>query len=131
MNKARVPGQGTISSVAFGGDDQLWIADRTDRVTRVNLSSGSNEEQLSPAGDWLSKTYRYALAPFYRVCPKPGEFYKLVTHLSATDGSTQGEDVDLRDTIEQAEPWGPLKSGIGFMAIMLFFACLIFQCKDY
>ncbi|MCH2177492.1 MAG: ABC transporter permease [Mariniblastus sp.] len=131
MNKAKVPGQGTISSVAFGGDDQLWIADRTDRVTRVNLSSGSNEEQLSPAGDWLSKTYRYVLAPFYRVCPKPGEFYKLVTHLSATDGSTQGEDVDLRDMVEQADPWGPLKSGIGFMAIMLFFACLIFQCKDY
>ena len=109
----------------------LWIADRTDRVTLVDLPSGSSEEQMSPAGDWLSRTYRYVLAPFYRVCPKPGEFYKLVTYLSSTGESETRENIDLQKGVEQTDPWGPLKSGMGFMLVMLFFACRTFQLKDY
>ncbi len=131
MQRADVRGQGGISTVAFDSDNQLWVADRTDRLTQYDPATGKIEQQFVPGGDWLENTYRYFLAPFYRICPKPGEFYKLVTHLSTAGDTTQNKDVDLRKSAERANPWSPLWSGLTFMLVMLFLACLIFQTRDY
>ena len=133
LQKANVTGQGGISAFAFDAeaDNDLWIVDRTDRLTQYDLETGSREQQLVPGGDWLEKAYRYFLVPFYKVCPKPGEFYKLVTYLSTTSDVEQNKSVDLRNSVERADPWSPLWSGLMFMLVMLMIACLIFQFRDY
>ena len=131
LRKANVTGQGAISTMVFSPDNELWVADRTDRLTQYNLQTGESQQQFVPGGDWLEKTYRYFLVPFYRICPKPGEFYKLVTHLSTTGDSEQNKDVDLRNSVERTNPWSPLWSGLAFMVALLVMACLVFQFKDY
>ena len=131
MRKASVIGQGEISTFAFGGNDQLWVSDNTDRATEYDLSTGAKEIRLTPTGGWIERTYRMALRPFYKVCPKPGEFYKVVTHLSSSGDTTENEDVDLNKTLQASDPWSPLWSGLAFMLAMLGLGCLVFQFKDY
>jgi hypothetical protein len=64
--------------------------------------------------------------------PKPGEFYKLVTHLAATpDEQDQETDIDLRNVSDAADPWQPLWSGLLFMFGTLFITGLIFQFRDF
>ena len=131
MRKAKVIGQGEVSTFAFGENDQLWVSDNTDRVTEYDLSSGSKEVRLSPTGGWIERIYRMGLRPFYKICPKPGEFYKVVTHLSSSGDTEKNEDVDLNKTLQASDPWSPLWSGLIFMLAMLGLGCLVFQFKDY
>lgn len=88
---------------------------------------------MSPGGGFIQKFYRYAVKPFYRVCPKPGEFYKVVTHLSNTSDTLRGNhvDVDLTEVPYQTSPLSPLWSGLAFMFAMLLIGCLVFHFKDY
>ena len=131
MRKANVLGQGAVNTFAFGEGDQLWVSDNTDRATKYDLSDGSREIRLSPTGGWIEQIYRMALRPFYKVCPKPGEFYKVVTHLSSSGDTTENEDVDLNKTLQASDPWSPLWSGLAFMLGMLALGCVVFQFKDY
>lgn len=131
MQKASVVGQGEVSTFAFGENDRLWVSDNTDRATEYDLSSGSKEVRLSPTGGWVERLYRMALRPFYKICPKPGEFYKVVTHLSSSGDTEKNENVDLNKTLQASDPWSPLWSGLAFMLAMLGLGCLVFQFKDY
>ncbi len=131
IRKANVAHQGRIATFAFGHGDQIWMSHDTDRVSEYDLISGAAEVNHSPGGGWLEKSFRYVLRPFYKVCPKPGEFYKVVTHLSSAGDTKSNEDVDLNKTLEASDPWSPLWSGLGFMVLMLALGCLIFQYKDY
>ncbi len=131
MQKAKVSGQGQIGTFAFGDQNQLWVSDNTDRATQYDLATGTRVLRHSPSGDWIANTYRYVLRPFYRVCPKPGEFYKVVTHLSAAGDTSSNENVDLNRTLQASDPWQPLISGAAFMFAMLALGCLVFQFKDY
>ncbi len=131
MRQASVIGQGEISTFAFAENDQLWVSDNTDRATEYDLSTGSKEIRLSPTGGWIERAYRLVLRPFYKVCPKPGEFYKVVTHLSSSGDTTENADVDLNKTLQASDPWSPLWSGLVFMLAMLGLGCLVFQFKDY
>jgi hypothetical protein len=88
-------------------------------------------QSLSPAGDPIANAYRYVAKPIYTVCPKPSEFYKVVTHLSSTGNTKRNADLDLTRTEKKANPFAPLWSGLGFMAVMLVLACTIFHFKDY
>lgn len=135
LARARVAGQGTISAVSFDDQNRLWVVDRTDRASLYDLDSFELVQRFSPSGGFMEKAYRYVLGPFYRVCPKPGEFYKLVTYLSSTGDTKYNADVDLRrnseNTAWKQDPWSPLWSGLGFMFSMLLVACVIFHYTDY
>ncbi len=128
---ANVSGQGDISAVSFDDRNRLWVVDRTDRATRYELENTSRDETLTPGGDWIDWAYRYAVRPFYTVCPKPSEFYKVVTYLSDTTDTSSNQDVDLTRVEPTSDPWSPLWSGLGFMAAMLLLSCTIFHFKDY
>lgn len=130
MHKADVTGQGQVCAFAFGPEN-LWVSDNTDRATRYPTSGGSVEQRLAPSGNWIQKMFRFGLRPFYKACPKPGEFYKVVTHLSSSGDTEANADVDLNETIQSSDPWAPLWSGLAFMFTMLAIGCLIFQFKDY
>ena len=130
MKKASVGGQGTISAVYFD-DDSMYVADRTDRVSKYALSDFSKEETFSPGGDMMANAYRYVIKPLYFAFPKPGEFYKVVTHLSSSGDATRNPDVDLTRRDGSTDPWAPLTSGLIFMAIMLLISCVTFSRTDY
>jgi hypothetical protein len=131
MHKAKVTGQGYVCAFAFGPDNQLWVSDNTDRATLYEASGGPAIARHAPSGTWLEKMYRYGLRPFYKACPKPGEFYKVVTHLSSSGNTENNEDVDLNKTLQPSDPWSPLWSGLAFMFAMLVLGCLVFQSRDY
>ena len=131
LNKPSVRGQGTISGAGFDGKGELWVVDRTDRVTTYDPESLAKSNTFSPSGDLIKNTYRYAVKPFYTFCPKPSEFYKVVTHLSETGNAKDNLDVDLTRGEKASDPFAPLWSGVLFMVAMLFLACTIFHFKDY
>ena len=129
---ANIVGQGDASAIAFGDENQLWVVENSDRTNSYDLASGTSGERNAPSGTWIEMTYRYGVAPLYKIFPKPGEFYKVVTHLSSSGDTETNLDVDLRQQpIELANPWLPLWSGMGFMFIMLTIACGIFHFKDF
>ena len=131
LKKAEIVGQGAVASFAFDNDDHMWVCDNSDRASEYDLVSGEMNVRHSPPGGWVERVYRYGLKPFYTICPKPGEFYKVVSHLSSAGDSEENADVDMNKTFESSDPWGPLWSGLLFMFIMLFMGCLIFRSKDY
>ena len=129
---AKVTGQGKISAFALGNDGKLWVSENTDRLTMYNLTAGTSGNRLAPGGTWYEKAYRWAIAPLYRAFPKPGEFYKVVSHLSSSGDAKTNLDVDLRiNPLENANPWQPLWSGLGFMLGMLIVASTYFHFKDF
>ena len=79
----------------------------------------------------MQKAWRYGIQPLYSVFPKPGEFYKVVTHLSSSNDSQTNRDVDLTLQDVEPNPWSPLVSGLAFMGVMLGLACLVFARTDY
>ena len=131
MQKAEIIGQGHICTFAFGADGTLWVADNTDRVTSYPASGGPAIRRSVPTGTWTERLYRYGLRPFYKLCPKPGEFYKVVTHLSSSGDTEANEDVDLNKSLQPSDPWSPLWSGLAFMFTMIVLGCLVFQFRDY
>jgi ABC-type transport system involved in multi-copper enzyme maturation permease subunit len=131
MQLADVSGQGSISAAHLTADQRLWVVDRTDRLTQYDLGSGDEVQQFSPRGSFVERAFRYVLDPFYKICPKPSEFYKVVTHLASASDTKVNQDVDLRQTPEQSDPWSPLWSGLAFMGSMLLIACVIFHFKDF
>ena len=96
-----------------------------------DLESGTEVKRFDPKGDWFKFAYRYVLTPVYKVFPKPGELYKVATHLSSTSDTRYNREVDLTRATESKDPWSPLWSGLGFMVAVLALACFTFSRKDY
>lgn len=128
---ANVVGQGEISSVSFDQQNQLWVADRTDRVIGYQPADMSRVDTKSPSGGIFERAFRYVVRPVYTICPKPSEFYKVVTFLSKTDDVETNLDTDLTRASKSEDPFLPLWSGLGFMLLMLTVGCTIFHFKDY
>lgn len=131
FSKAAVTGQGSICSFALGEKDDCWIGYDSDRVAQYDLESGKRELSLIPTGNFVSRLYRFAIRPLYRVFPKPGEFYKVVSHLASTGDASSNQDVDWNKNRESTDPWAPLRSGLAFMIGMLVIGCTVFHFKDY
>ena len=130
VRKPSIRGQGDISAVGFE-EEEMLVADRQDRVTSYTIDGLSSQESLSPGGTGMQKAWRYGIQPLYSVFPKPGEFYKVVTHLSSSNDSQTNRDVDLTLQDVEPNPWSPLVSGLAFMGVMLGLACLVFARTDY
>ena len=130
VRKPSIRGQGSISAADFDGE-QILVADREDRVTSYTIDGLASQETRSPAGTTMQKAWRYGIKPLYNVSPKPGEFYKVVTHLSSSSDSETNRDVDLTLQDVQPNPWSPLINGLVFMGVMLGIACLVFARTDY
>lgn len=128
---ANVTGQGSISSVSFNQQSELWVVDSQNRATKYAADTLSYQESVDDFGGVLEGIYRYAVAPLYYVFPKPGEFYKVVQYLSSTRDTSVNESVDLIETEVAADPFAPLYSGLAFMIVMLTISCTIFHFKDY
>ena len=132
VNQANVSGQGDITAAGFDDQDRLWYSTRFNRTRLVDLGTSSGVKNYSPPTGWFDKAFEYVIYPMYWVFPKPGEFYKVVNHLtSKPDENDTEDDVDLRMVSDAEDPWQPLWSGLLFMFGMLFLTGLIFQYRDF
>ncbi len=131
FSKRNLDGQGQVCAFAFGENGRCWIGYDTDRVTELDLVSGARQNRLVPGNGLFAGLYRWLIRPLYRVFPKPGEFYKVVSYLAASGDAATNKDVDLNLMQPIANPWSPLVSGVAFMVGMLMVGCAIFYFRDY
>ncbi len=131
INRAPIRGQGSISGATFNSAGNLWVADRTDRLTQYDPTDWSKIDTKDPIPSGWIKFYRFGIKPMYNSFPKPGEFYKLISHLSDGSGVKVDRNVDLTSQPEPDRPWDPFRSGLIFVVITLFLACFIFQRQEY
>jgi hypothetical protein len=131
MQKARVSNQGNLKAAVFDPDGKLIVADKTARLSWYDLDSGKQTERLSPKITGIKKFYYWGIKPLYQIFPKPGEFYKLVSHLASSRETENKPDLDLTTTTEPENPWQPFRSGLVFILVMLVLSCLVFQYTDY
>ncbi|MGI9519354.1 MAG: ABC transporter permease subunit, partial [Pirellulaceae bacterium] len=123
--------QGDILAAAFDDQGRLWIGDRFRGTQRYDMDSGSQLDSRQSDGGWMTSAFRYGIRPLYRIFPKPGEFYKVISHLSSATDAGDNPDIDLTRLPHRDDPWSPLRSGLFFMVLMLAISCFIFQRQDF
>ncbi|MDE0935289.1 MAG: ABC transporter permease subunit [Mariniblastus sp.] len=136
MRKVNFFGVKGISTFDLIEDGQVWIGEDIESATLCDLDQGTVVKTLNPSSDLIQSLYRYAIRPAYTICPKPSEFYKVVSHLASSSDTSANENIDLREAERRGNspgesPWAPLTSGLVFMFVMLAAGCLVFQVKDY
>jgi hypothetical protein len=115
----------------FDEQGRLWVGDRFQSATCYDLESGRTLISRKPESGWFTVSFRLVIRPLHRFFPKPGEFYKLVTHLASAGDARGNPDIDLTRLPHRDDPWSPLKSGIVFTTIVLAISCLVFQREDF
>lgn len=123
--------QGYTTSAHFDQQNRLCAGEEYDQITIYDPKDWSVVERVHPAGSTQKFLLSYIIRPMYWICPKPGEFYELVTYLSLVDKSDENQEIDWSTRPAEKNPWAPLYNGLIFMAFMLFISCLWFQRTDY
>ncbi|MDB4468486.1 hypothetical protein N9093_01365, partial [bacterium] len=136
MSKVSFSGVKQISTFDLIEDGNVWLGEDIQSATLCNVDDGTVLKSLNPSNDFIQSLYRYAIRPAYTLCPKPSEFYKVVSYLASSSDTSANENVDLRDAEKRGNapsesPWAPLTSGIIFMLVMLAAGCIVFQTRDY
>lgn len=124
-------GSSDILACTFDEQNRLWVGDRFRNVRCYSLENQSEVLSRQHDGGWMTSVFRYAVRPLYRIFPKPGEFYKLVAHLSSAGDARGNPDIDMTKLPHRDNPWSPLRSGIAFTIFVLGIACLVFQRQDF
>ena len=134
--KLSMVSQGDVTAVNFDEDDNLWVGNQMNVATQYDMETGKQISSESPKAGFMAKAYSYCLRPFYLLCPKPGEFYRVVEHAAGSNDTVSEEeaqalDVNLSRGSYYRDPWQPLWSGLLFMAFTLGVACFIFHRRDF
>ncbi|MDC0311313.1 hypothetical protein OAL19_00360 [bacterium] len=136
MSKVSFSGVKQISTFDLIEDGKVWLGEDIQSATLCNIDDGTVVKSLNPSSDLIQSLYRYAIRPAYTLCPKPSEFYKVVSYLASSSDTSANEEVDLREAEKRGNapsesPWAPLTSGVIFMLVMLAAGCTVFQTRDY
>ncbi len=136
MSKVSFSGVKQISTFDLIEDGKVWLGEDIQSATLCNIAGGTVVKSLNPSSDLIQSLYRYAIRPAYTLCPKPSEFYKVVSYLASSSDTSANEEVDLweaekRGNAPSESPWAPLTSGVIFMLVMLAAGCTVFQMRDY
>lgn len=131
--KSNVTGQGDVSSVSLGAEDELWVSDRFGRVIQYQLPGLLEVSEFEPDAGTQELVYRYAVKPIYTVFPKPGQLDEVVRYI-VTEDETAGmpgavEDLKAeRDTLDVGEA---IWSNLAFLAVMLGLTSLWVYRRDF
>ncbi len=136
MNRVSFSGVKQISTFDLIEDGKVWLGEDIQSVTLCDIEDGVVLKSFNPSSDFIQSLYRYAIRPAYTLCPKPSEFYKVVSYLASSSDTSANENVDLRDAERRGNapsesPWAPLTSGVIFMLVMIAAGCVVFQTRDY
>lgn len=132
--QARVRGQGDISAAVISDADTLYVADLTQRVTKYKLSDLTQENQFGPSLDWFEISYRYGVAPLYKVFPKPGELEKTIRYVLQESPSQPSKIAKydlMAPPLQKSNPWAPVVSSGIFLLVMLAISCLYIERQEY
>jgi DNA-binding beta-propeller fold protein YncE len=132
--RAAVRGQGDISAAAITDANTLYTADLTQRVTKYKLSDLVKESEVGPKLGWFEISYRYGVAPLYRIFPKPGELEKTIRYILA-ESPSQPSDLAKYDLmsppLQKSSPWAPVISSGAFLLVMLLLSCFYIERQEY
>lgn len=136
MSKVSFSGVKQVSTFDLIEGGKVWLGEDIQSATLCDLDERRVLNTLNPPSDFIQALYRYGIRPAYTLCPKPSEFYKVVSYLASSSDTSANENVDLRDAEKRGNassesPWAPLTSGIVFMLVMLAAGCVVFQVRDY
>jgi hypothetical protein len=134
FSQARVRGQGDISAAVIVGADTLYVADLTQRVTKYKLADLTQESEFGPSLDWFEISYRYGVAPLYKVFPKPGELEKTIRYVleeSPSQASKLAKYDLMAPPVQKSNPWSPVVSSGIFLLVMLAFSCFYIERQEY
>ena len=127
---AAVPGN-DFMSCAYDSNGQLWTSDRFNAVYTYDAAAAELSLQYEPEASLITLAFRKLIRPVYKIFPKPGEFYKLISHLAESNSDDRDQNIDRTKQTSADNPWEPLKSGIIFTACILAIACTLFQRLDF
>ena len=109
----------------------LCVGGDVGRLDIYDPDDWSKVQSIRPDHFTLQTSFERVIRPLYWLCPKPGEFYPLVAHLSRERTDEDEKEVDWSVTPQKKNPWSPVINGLVFMAFMLFISCIWFQRSDY
>jgi ABC-type transport system involved in multi-copper enzyme maturation permease subunit len=130
--RAPIPAQGEISGVTWT-PDRLLVADYANRVVAYDPVKLTRQQTYRPALTRWELAYYYVISPLHTVFPKPRQLNNTVQYVltgkRTTDlGFFQG---DLAQQREDLDPWQPIKSGLGFVAVLLLLGCLYIERQEF
>ncbi|QDT35673.1 LpqB family beta-propeller domain-containing protein [Stratiformator vulcanicus] len=128
--------RGNIGAAAFGDDGRLYVADDYRQVTSIVPDDRSDPERFSQPDDIFLRVYRYGIWPLYTVLPKPAQMDELATYLMTEQKSlTLTEEEAGANSLEadrvELNLWGPLRSNVIFIAVVLGLTSFVISRRDY
>ncbi|MEZ5940952.1 MAG: ABC transporter permease subunit [Planctomycetaceae bacterium] len=132
----RIPAQGSVSAIAFRGENQLLIADRYTRVRALDVENGHVLEQFAPRDPVAMKVYFWGVKPLHLILPKPSELNTVVTTLMTEKESevlTAGQqaDANLQQERISVDIWTPIWTSLGFILFMMGISCWYISSRDF
>jgi len=131
MRLASVSGQRDVSGVSFSENNELFVIDKTFRVSRYSLPSFELQERYAPQLGFGGILYRYALVPMYTMFPKPGKLDETFQYLLSGKETQATNSSDLSVAQERLNPWAPVWSSALFMIAVLGIACVYIEWQEF
>jgi hypothetical protein len=130
--RAPIAAQGQMSGLAFSGE-RLLIGDYANRVVAYDAQALKRERVYQPPLSRLEVAYYYGIEPLYTIFPKPRMLNRTVQYVltgkRTTDmGLFQGNLAQQRDDLK---PWQPVQSGLAFVGVILFLACIYIERHEF
>ncbi len=126
-------GQGSISAAHFGPKG-LAVVDQINRLRVYELDTWRQLDEMKPTADWLEQASRYGITPLHAVLPQPGELNTVTSYLLA-DKETRmklgANSSDPRGMSVPLDVWGPIRTCLIFMAVVLGIGCVYIHRKDF
>lgn len=135
LSIADVPGQKTISAVAYRSSDELLVAHNVNCVSRCDLKRRTRELICRPALNTAEMAMYYGVLPLYTLLPKPGEVRRTLVYLiggeeTLESGNNSPLPSDLKPVV-RLDPWQPVWSGAIFLVIMLGIGCIYMERMEF
>ena len=125
-----IVGQGDVSGATFFRNGNLFVADRTNRVTEYTMEPLRRVNSYAPKLELFERVYRYAITPLYWLLPKPAELNNTILFL-LTEKQTLGLSQNLSAAQERVNPWAPVWSSLAFIVAVLAAACVYIERSEF
>ena len=137
------PDNGSCSAVAFGSDNQMFVADGRLAVKEYadDVVSMTEQDEWAETPTWVYQMYDYAIVPAWTALPKPAQLDDCVKYVmdqqpgSLLPGRTEraptsrGEDpLQLADDFD---PWQVVRDNALFVLVMLSIGCFYISRRDF
>jgi hypothetical protein len=109
------------------------VGDYANRVVAYDPTTFARQRVYRPALSRQELAFYYVIEPLHTIFPKPRQLNKTVQYMltgkRTTDfGIFQGDLTQLR---EDLHPWQPVRSGLGFVCVLLLAACVYIERQEF